>query len=62
MPEKSSPAVRRAEGGYRSAGVFGIHELRSNREEIDHVGDDLDDVGGERVMVFLVDAEQVYGG
>jgi hypothetical protein len=57
VPEKSSPAARRAEGGYRSTGVFGIHEPRSHREKVGHVRGDLDDVdvvvGGERVMVFL---------
>ena len=71
LPEKSSPAVRRAEGGYRSTGVFGIHEPRSHREEVGHVRDDLDDVdvvvggGGERVVVFLqtlVEGEQPNGG
>jgi hypothetical protein len=61
IPEKSRLAVHRAEGGYRSTGVFGIHEPRSHREGVGHVRGDLDDVdvvvvvvvGGERVMVFL---------
>jgi hypothetical protein len=55
VPEKS----RLASTGYRSTGVFGIHEPRSYREEVGYVRGDLDDVdvvvvvGGERVMVFL---------
>jgi hypothetical protein len=57
VPEKSSPAARRAEGGYRSVGVFGIHEPQSHRGEVGHVRGDLDDVvvvvGGERVMIIL---------
>ena len=49
MTRKSSPAVRRAEGGCRSTGVFGIYELRSHRDEARRVRDDLDKVvGGER--------------
>jgi hypothetical protein len=60
VPEKSSLAVRRAEGGYRSMGVFGIHEPRSYREEVGHVrviwitsNAVVVVVGGEHVMVFL---------
>jgi hypothetical protein len=49
VTQKSSPAVRRAEGGCRSTGVFGIYELRSHRDEARRVRDDLDKVvGGER--------------
>jgi hypothetical protein len=47
VTQKSSPAVRRAEGGCRSTGVFGIYELRSHRDEARRVRDDLDKIVGE---------------
>ena len=49
VSQKSSPAVRRAEGGCHSTGVFGIYEPRSHRDEVCRVRDNLDKVvGGER--------------
>jgi len=48
VAQKSSPAVRRAEG------VFGIYEPRSHRDEARRVRDDLDKVvGGERGRVSV---------
>ena len=60
MAQKSSPAVCRAEGGYRSTGVFRIYVPRSHRDEARRVRDDLDKVvGGERGRGLI--AHLAYG-
>jgi len=65
VSEKSSPVVRRAEGGCRSTEVFGIQELRSHRDKVCRVRDDLNKVvGGERgrgLVAYLAYGEQLDG-
>jgi hypothetical protein len=66
VAQKSSPAVRRAEGGCRLTGAFGIYESRSYRDEARRVRDDLDKVvGGERgrgLVTHLAYGEQLTWG
>ena len=61
--QKSSPVVRRAEGGCRSTGVSRIYEPRSHQDEARRIRDDLDKVvGGERgrgPVTYLAYGEQL---
>ena len=66
VAQKSSPAVCRAEGGYRSTGVFRIYDPRSHRDEARRVRDDLDKVidreRGRGLVAHLAYGEQLIWG